>query len=123
MNVTSAAMLTRKVSVYSMTVMPALSLTAQGPNSSSLRPLPPLPSVTHIITSRYIADTVTTVSTASQIEAPKRDVGHAGRDQQLEEGAEDVQRRGGGIAAARERALQGAAQFIGDGRAQGRVLV
>ena len=70
MNVTRAAMLTRKVRVYSTTVMPEFRITAQVPNSSSFRPLPPLPSVIHLITRRYIALTTTTVRTASQIAAP-----------------------------------------------------
>jgi len=71
MKVTSAAMLTRKVSVYSMKVIAALTLTAQPPNSSSLRPLPPLPSVTQLITRRYMVDTMAMVSTTSQTLAPK----------------------------------------------------
>ncbi|MDO9087308.1 MAG: hypothetical protein Q7U53_13960 [Anaerolineaceae bacterium] len=71
MKVTMAAMLTRKVRVYSMKVMPALTLTAQPPNSSSLRPLPPEPSVTHCITRRYMADTTAMVSTASHTAPPK----------------------------------------------------
>ncbi len=50
--------------------MPALTMTAQPPNSSSLSPLPPLPSVTQIITSRYMAETMMTVNTASQMAAP-----------------------------------------------------
>ena len=70
MKVTMAAMLTRKVRVYSMKVIPALTLTAQPPNSSSLRPLPPLPSVTQRITSRYMADTAATVKITSQMLAP-----------------------------------------------------
>ena len=69
--VTRAAMLTRNVSVYSMKVMPALSLTAQPPNSSSLRPLPPLPSVTQRITRRYIAETTAIVKMTNHRLAPK----------------------------------------------------
>ena len=71
MKVTKAAMLTRNVSVYSMKVMLALSLTAQLPNSSSLRPLPPLPSVTQRMTWRYMADTTRMVNTTSHKLAPK----------------------------------------------------
>src|ERR1051326_6948254 len=63
-------MLTRKVSVYSTTVMAAFTFIAHPPNSSSVSPLPPLPSVTHVITSRYIAETTATVSTTSQTLAP-----------------------------------------------------
>lgn len=70
MNVTSAAMLTRKVRVYSITVMAALSLTAQSPNSSPLKPLPPLPSVTQTMTRRYIAETTTKVSTTNHSVVP-----------------------------------------------------
>lgn len=54
-----------------MKVMPAFTLTAQPPNSSSLRPLPPDPSVTHFITRRYMADTTAMVNTASQTAPPK----------------------------------------------------
>ena len=68
--VTRAAMLTRNVSVYSTKVMPAFTFTAQEPNSSSLSPLPPLPSTTQRITSRYIAETIATVRTTSQMLAP-----------------------------------------------------
>ena len=63
-------MLTRNVSVYSMKVIPALILTAQLPNSSSLKPLPPLPSTTQRITRRYIAETIATVRMTSQTLAP-----------------------------------------------------
>ena len=70
MNVTMAAMLTRKVNVYSMKVIAALTLTAHPPNSSSLNPLPPLPSVTHCMTNRYIAETTAMVSTTIHTEAP-----------------------------------------------------
>ena len=69
-NVTSAAILTKNVSVYSMTVIPPLILTAQPPNSSSESPLPPLPSVIHVITCRYIAETMMTVKTTIQTVAP-----------------------------------------------------
>ena len=72
MKVTSAAMLTRKVSVYSMAVMLAFIFTAQPPNSSSHRPLPPLPSGIHRITLRYIRLTTTTVATTIHIGAPKQ---------------------------------------------------
>ena len=71
MKVTSAAMLTRKVSVYSTKVMPAFTFTAQLPNSSSASPLPPLPSTTQRITRRYIAETMATVNTTIQMLAPK----------------------------------------------------
>ena len=64
-------MLTRKVRVYSTKVMPAFILTAQPPNSSSLRPLPPLPSVIQTMTRRYMAETRATVMTTSQMLAPK----------------------------------------------------
>ena len=64
-------MLTRNVRVYSTKVMPAFIFTAQGPNSSSVSPLPPLPSTTHRITSRYMADTIATVKTTSQMLVPK----------------------------------------------------
>lgn len=64
-------MLTRKVSVYSTNVMPAFTFTAQGPNSSSFSPPPPLPSVTQLMTSRYMMETTNTVKTASQTLAPK----------------------------------------------------
>ena len=70
MNVTIAAMLTRKVRVYSTKVMAAFTFTAQPPNSSSFRPLPPLPSITHCITSRYMADTTAIVRITSHTEAP-----------------------------------------------------
>lgn len=53
-----------------MNVIPPFSLAAQEPNSSSLRPLPPVPSATQSITRRYTAETVATVSTASQMLAP-----------------------------------------------------
>ena len=65
-------MLTRKVSVYSITVIDALTLTAQPPSSSSHSPLPPLPSVIHTMTLRYIIETTTTVTTTIQSGAPKQ---------------------------------------------------
>ena len=68
--VTIAAILTRKVSVYSTNVIAALTLTAQLPNSSSLKPLPPLPSVTQRMTRRYIAETTMMVRITNQTEAP-----------------------------------------------------
>ena len=64
--VTIATMLTKNMSVYSIKVMAALTFTAQGPNSSSLNPLPPLPPVTHCIRRRYIAETTATVSTTNR---------------------------------------------------------
>jgi len=69
--VTRAATLTAKVRENSITVMAALMRAAQPPNSSSLSPVPPLPSVTHRMTRRYMTETTTIVVTASQIEAPK----------------------------------------------------
>ncbi len=69
--VTMAAILTKKVRVYSTKVIAALIFTAQLPNSSSLKPLPPLPSVTHLITSRYIAETTIMVIITNQTDAPK----------------------------------------------------
>jgi len=71
MKVTRAAMLTRKVSVYSMNVIAALTFTAQPPNSSSASPLPPLPSVTQRMTSRYMVDTMAMVKTTNHTVAPK----------------------------------------------------
>ncbi len=71
MKVTMADMLTRKVRVYSTKVMAALTLTAHPPNSSSLRPLPPLPSITQRITSLYMAETTAMVMITSHTEAPK----------------------------------------------------
>jgi len=47
-----------------------LVLTAQGPNSSSVNPLPPLPSTTQRMTRRYMAETMTTVKTTIQMLAP-----------------------------------------------------
>ena len=55
-----AAMLTRKVRVYSMKVIAAFTLTAQLPNSSSLKPLPPEPA----------ADTPEPEQDAVETEAP-----------------------------------------------------
>ncbi len=69
--VTIAAILTRKVKVYSTKVMPPFTFTAHGPNSSSLRPLPPLPSVIQTITSRYMADTNAMVKTTNHTVGPK----------------------------------------------------
>ncbi len=66
-----ADILTRNVRVYSTKVIAALILTAQLPNSSSLKPLPPLPSVTQRITKRYMAETTVIVIITSQIDAPK----------------------------------------------------